>query len=336
MLIQYKGESMKKSRRIYVTSMLAVMVVTFALAGCSSENSSSSTIVTTLYPVEFVTKQIVGDEFEVVNITPVGAEPHDAELTPSSTQQVLDAELVVVMGEGFQPAIEKTAESRDGATVELLHEENEQSVGEMNARTIEMTSGKDDHNEGDTHAGEEAHSHDNDPHIWLDPVEFAEAVEKILNAVIEIKPESQAAFEQRTQKLLADLSSLDEEFASALSNCEKDTFVTSHDAFPRLAVRYGLTQESIAGVSPENEPTPQRLTELAEIVREEDIEVIFTEELVSPRVAETLSSEVGVTTKVLSPIESLTQEQLDNGDDYFTLMRENLSQLSQALKCSNS
>ena len=112
--------------------------------------------------------------------------------------------------------------------------------------------------------------------------------------------------------------------------------VTSHAAFGYLSARYGLTQEPIAGISPDAEPSPGRLAQLARLVNRDGVTTIFTEELVSPKVAETLAREVGVTTEVLSPLEGLTKRELAAGQDYVSVMRNNLHILERALGCPGS
>ena len=133
----------------------------------------------------------------------------------------------------------------------------------------------------------------------------------------------------------AQIDALDAEFETGLSDCERGTIVTAHDAFGWLAKRYGLEQQAIAGISPDQEPSADRLAELADLVEAQGVTTIFTEELVSPDVAETLAREAGdMRTEVLNPLEGLTDEESDAGDDYLSIMRDNLSKLRQALGCS--
>jgi zinc transport system substrate-binding protein len=131
------------------------------------------------------------------------------------------------------------------------------------------------------------------------------------------------------------LLALHEDFETGLATCERNLLVTAHEAFGWLARRYGLRQEGIAGIDPESEPSPKRLAELADLVEEEGVTTIFTEDLVSPKVARTLAREAGgIRTEVLSPLESLTEAQRERGDDYLDVMRDNLTKLRAALGCS--
>jgi zinc transport system substrate-binding protein len=325
-----------------VLVLITIVSVIIVASGCSDSNTkeeSKATVVTSFYPLEFIVQELSGNDFEVVNVTPAGAEPHDLELNAKTTGQLLDADLAIVLGNGFQPAVEKTAESRDGKTLEILTALKEKSEGAFfkPVSLTRPTHDGEDHgskDEADAHVEEEKKIDENDPHVWLDPKEMSSVVAIVADELAKIKPENKKTYKKNQVAFIAKLSKLDTKYKEALATCEIKTFVTSHDAFSRLAYRYGLSQESIAGVSPENEPTAAKLKELSELVKEKKIEYIFTEELVSKKVAETLSKQAGVKTEVLSPIEGLTQEQAKSGETYFTLMESNLDLLSRALRCS--
>ena len=128
------------------------------------------------------------------------------------------------------------------------------------------------------------------------------------------------------------LEALDQRFTSELASVPNKEIVVSHQAFGYLARDYGLKQHSIMGLSPDAEPTGQDIVKLSKLVKDEGIKYIFFEELVSDKLAKTLASEAGVETMVLNPVEGLTQEQVKNKDDYFTLMQKNLQNLLIALK----
>jgi zinc transport system substrate-binding protein len=165
---------------------------------------------------------------------------------------------------------------------------------------------------------------DRDPHVWLDPVRFAGIVERIADAID--RPEGASA-------AVADLRALDRDFTRGLSTCKRREIVTAHEAFGYLARRYRLEQVAITGISPEAEPTPRQLEDVIERVRQTGATTIFFETLVSPRLAETVARETGAGTAVLNPIEGLTKEQASKGEDYISLMRDNLASLRHALGC---
>ncbi len=163
-----------------------------------------------------------------------------------------------------------------------------------------------------------------DPHVWLDPLRYALIVRRIGSALG--RPRAPG-------RLVTRLRALDREYRAGLAHCARKEIVTSHKAFGYLAQRYGLRQVAITGVTPEAEPTPQRLAAVIAAVRRTHASTVFFETLVSPRLADTVARETGAKTAVLDPIEGLTPEEQNAGADYFSLMRANLPALRKALGC---
>ena len=119
----------------------------------------------------------------------------------------------------------------------------------------------------------------------------------------------------------------------ALARCHRREIVTSHAAFGYLADRYGLDQVALTGLSPEVEPSPRDLEQLVDEVRRTGATTVFSETLVSSRLADTIAREAGATTAVLDPIEGLTKDEAGAGEDYISRMRSNLATLRKALGC---
>jgi zinc transport system substrate-binding protein len=163
-----------------------------------------------------------------------------------------------------------------------------------------------------------------DPHVWLDPVRFARLVER----VAEVLGDAEDAAEP-----VGELDALHRDFRDGLRRCAQREIVTSHDAFGYLARRYRLKQVSITGLSPEAEPTPRRLEEVVDRVRETGATTVFFETLISPRLAEAVARETGAGTAELNPLEGLTEDELEAGEDYLSVMRENLAALRDGLGC---
>jgi len=163
-----------------------------------------------------------------------------------------------------------------------------------------------------------------DPHIWLDPVRFSAAVSEIGNAL---------GRREAAERLVGRLDALHAEYRAALERCDRHTFVVTHAAFGRLAARYGLEQLSLAGTSPEAEPAPRDLERIVDEVRRSGATTVFAEPLVSDRLARTVAREAGLRVAVLDPVEGLTRQHVEAGADYFSVMRENLGALREALGC---
>lgn len=282
--------------------LTATLLAVGALAACGGGNDSASdrrSVLASFYPLEYAAQQAGDGEVAVTNLTPPGVEPHDLELTPRDVARVHDADVVLYLDAGFQPAVDDAVSEASGEVVDLL----------QGLRLRESV-------DGETVS---------DPHVWLDPTLYARIVDRI--GVVLDSPE-------RAGQLDAKLRALDATFRAGLDSCRRRELVTSHAAFGYLAARYRLEQIPLTGVTPEAEPTPRRLEDAVRRVRETGATTIFFETLVSPRVAETVARETGARTAVLNPIEGLTPEQVARGDDYFTLMRANLQALRKALDCS--
>ncbi|MEM2785535.1 MAG: zinc ABC transporter substrate-binding protein, partial [Candidatus Nitrosotenuis sp.] len=115
--------------------------------------------------------------------------------------------------------------------------------------------------------------------------------------------------------------------------CKKDTIVTSHTAFSYFANRYGIKTFALSGVAPESEATASDLKNIVDFVKENDINVIFAEELIDPKLVTTLADEAGVQVLTLSPLEGLSKEELAKGTTYLDKMEENLQNIKIALEC---
>ncbi len=163
-----------------------------------------------------------------------------------------------------------------------------------------------------------------DPHVWLDPELYARVAQSVARALGD---------EQAAHPLAHRLTELDLELEHGLADCRRREVVTSHAAFGHLTAAYGLEQISIAGLSPEAEASPKDLERVAELVRERGATTVFVEPLASPAEAETIARETGAQVATLDPIEGLSREQLDRGEDYFSVMRANLAALRKGLGC---
>jgi zinc transport system substrate-binding protein len=280
--------------------LLVVLVVVAAGCGASANDSGKETVVVAFYPIAWAAEEIGGPAVAVENLTPPGAEPHDIELTPRDVDRVQKADLVLYLGEGFQPALDKAVGDRKGPSVDLLRGQ----------RLVAAPEGE-----------EELRV---DPHVWLDPLRFAVVVTRIGHELD--RPRA-------TAHVVARLRALDRTYRRALASCRRHEIVTSHAAFGYLAGRYGLQQIALSGLTPEAEPTPRDLQRLVREVEASGATTVFFESLVSPKLAQTVAREAGAKTAVLDPIEGLTKDELAAGDDYLSLMRRNLATLREALAC---
>ncbi|WP_309052830.1 metal ABC transporter substrate-binding protein [Streptomyces sp.] len=320
-----------------------------AAGGDSGSGGGKLDVVASFYPVQFLAERIGGDHVAVETLTKPGVEPHDLELKPRQVGALGDADVILYL-KGIQPAVDKAiAQARventvDAATLTKLEEHgtgvdgaHEGESPEEHAAHAEEGHAEEGHAEAghaeEGHEGHEGHDHGSeagaDPHIWLDPVKYAEVAKGVGAAFEKADPAHAADYRKNTADLVKKLEGLDTEFETGLKNTTTRTFITTHSAFGYLAERYGLDQEGISGIDPESEPSPARMKELQRVAAHEKVTTVFFETLASDRTAKTLAGDTGLKTDVLDPLEGITDR--SRGDDYFEVMRSNLTALKKAL-----
>jgi zinc transport system substrate-binding protein len=275
-------------------------------------------VLAAFYPLQWVTEQVGGPDITVKSLTAAGVEPHDLELGAQQIADLEDATLTVYI-KGVQPAVDEAVaadRSFDAATAVTTIPAGEHEEGEEHAE--------------EEHAEEEAgHDHEvsYDPHLWLDPSRFATVATKLGERLATADPAHAQGYKDRAAKAAASLTTLDQEFSKGLATCSTKTMITAHEAFGYLADRYRLKQVGIT-LDPETEPSPARIAEVAKLAKAEKVTTVFTEVLVSPKVAEVLAGEAGAKTAVLDPLESKP------AGDYLSAMRDNLQTLRTSLGCT--
>ena len=310
---------MKKTTFIGLLLMFVLVAV-----GCAPSNSNSKTqsgklkISTTFYPIYDFTRNIVGDEGDVSLIIGAGTEPHDYEPSAKEIAKMSEADALVYDSkymETWIPAVLKTIES-------------DSKVKAISAtKDMVLLPGGEEEEEEHDHAGE-GHSHEYDPHVWLSPERAIQMVQNITKQLAEAFPDRKEAFEKNAKAYIEKLTALHNDYKNAFKDAKQKNFVTQHTAFSYLAKRFGLNQLGIAGISPEQEPSPRQLTEIQEFVKTYKVKTIFTESNASSKVAETLVKSTGVGLKTLNPLEADPQ----NDKTYLENLEENMSVLAEELK----
>lgn len=293
--------------------LLGLAAASLALAACSSPTTDSPsgspeirpTIVAAFYPLEYAARTIGGDSVNVVGLTPPGGEPHDLELSAAQVAEIANADLVLYV-KGYQPAVDE-AVAQQAADHSL----------DVSAALPLLTA---------DHAGEGA----TDPHVWLNPKNMAAIGTAVTERLSAGNADAAANYQANNANLAAEMSSLDRRFTDGLASCRSTIMVVSHEAFAYLGAAYGLTQVGISGLSPDAEPSPARMRDVADLVAREGVTTIYYETLVDPKVAKTLADETGATSAVLDPIEGLVA---GSSDSYPTIMEKNLATLRTGQGC---
>lgn len=279
--------------RIIVVPLAALLLV----SACGGQDDGRPVVVASFYPLQFLVQEIAGDAVSVVNLTEPGTEPHDLDPSVKQVGELADAALVVY-SKGLQPAVDGAVEQNAKASADV-------------STTVDLE--------------------DDNPHFWQDPVRMIKAAETVEEALAEQLPGRADDFAANLDSLRTTLEALDQEYTTGLSTCSRDQVVTTHDAFGYLG-RYGLRFAPIAGLTPDAEPSPAHLADLRDLIRAEGLTTVFTETIASPKLAETLSADLGLTTAVLDPLEGLRE---GSDDDYVSVMEANLATLQQAGGCTS-
>lgn len=274
-------------------------------------SSGKVQVVASFYPLYYFASQIGEDKANVLNITPAGAEPHDYEPTPSDIASIENSKLLILQGTGLEAwgkDVQSNIDPKNTTVITVGQDLMTQNVVEDGKSII-------------------------DPHTWLSPPLASEMADKILTGFIAVDPTNTAYYQANEIKLKADLATLNTEYKNGLANCVSKDIVTSHAAFGYLSTTYGLNQVPISGLSPDAEPSPKQLADIADFVKKNKVQYIFFESLVSPKLSETIARETGTQTMVLDPIEGITSEDLAKGVNYITVMESNLKNLELVLQC---
>ncbi|HEY8456565.1 MAG TPA: zinc ABC transporter substrate-binding protein [Actinopolymorphaceae bacterium] len=311
---------------------IALSLGLLLLAACGPSRSTHASqgeekphVIAAFYALQYATERVAGDHATVDNLTKPGTEPHDLELSPRDIATLEQADLVIYL-RGFQPAVDEgVALTAADHSLEVSRLANLSPSPSAHGHDDAHPDGEHDHSEpADSPAGL-------DPHFWLDPLRLARVADGIARRLSELDPHNARVYERNAAQLRKDLVELDREYHSRLAACASRDLVTSHRAFGYLAERYGFEQAGLAGLSPEQEPSPAELGDLARYVRQHDVRTIYHETLVSSTIAETLAREVGVQVAVLDPLEGLTDASA--GNDYLDVMRANLDTLQKGQSC---
>ena len=264
-------------------------------------------VLASFYPLYEFTKIIGGEKIDVSIIIPSGIEPHDWEPTIQDLQKMQNSDMIVINGVGLEPWITKLVSVNPDILI----------VDTSNGIPL-LEKNKDIFN----------NQIQNDPHVWLDPVLAKKQIQNIANGLIKIDPQNADYYQENADRYNAKLNLLDNKIRNELSICMKKDFLAFHDAFSYFAREYGLNQNTIIGVNPNEEPTAVILQQIIQKSQNLDLHVIFTEEAVNPRVSEVIADEIGAKILILSPIEIY-----EKNSDYIKRMEQNLSNLKKEL-CS--
>ncbi|WP_087972661.1 metal ABC transporter solute-binding protein, Zn/Mn family [Oceanobacillus rekensis] len=304
------------------------------VAGCSSTEEDSTTnddkltIYTSIYPIQYAVERIGGDTVSAKTVFPPGVDAHTYEPTTKDMTSIADSSAFIYMGAGMEGFAESAADaliSQDVSLIEIgVHDELFHSE-DQHEHDSDAGNG---HEETDSHDG---HNHgDHDPHIWIDPVRMIEMAEIIKTELITLNPNEEALYNENFTVLEGDLQELDKRFTEVLSNKNDKNILVSHAAYGYWEEKYGLEQIAINGLSSSSEPSQKDLTKIIDQAREYDLNYIIFEQNSSNRVSEIIQEEIGAESLIIHNLAVLTEDDITNNEDYFSLMEHNLEVLDKA------
>jgi zinc transport system substrate-binding protein len=297
---------MMKNRIIPLLAFVCFMIF---LVGCGRESDSSKPqIIVSLYPLQDFAQKIGGKYVDVVNLVPPGTEPHDFEPSPQDMIKLHKADLFLYNGAGLEGWVDRTLPNIDQSHTHVVNTSEKMKLHQVDKIQ--------------------------DPHIWLNPYLAQQQAKVIYESMMKIDPTHKEVFAANYQKLNNQFIELEKAYESLLHTPKRE-FVTAHTAFYYLADQYHLNQIAIAGLSPDDEPSPKEVSKLVELLQKYQVKTVFFETLANNKLADTIKNEIHAQAEVLNPLEGLSNQEIANKEDYFSVMMKNLSNLKKALGGAN-
>lgn len=319
---------MKRIIAGFLSAFILISLTGLSACGGKSGTANGTTgekkisVYTSFYAMYDFAKKIGGEKINLTNLVPAGTEPHDWEPTPKDIANLSKANVLIYNGAGMEGWMDKVLSALNNKKLVVV-----EASKEIKLIKNEHEDGAEAENEDSGHEEMEY-----DPHVWLNPAYAKKQMEVIKDALVSADPGNKEYYEQNFAEHAKKIDDLDQEFKDAVSKFSKKEIIVAHEAFGYLCEAYGLKQVAIEGIAADAEPSPARMGEIVKFAKENNVKYIFFEELVSPKVAETIAREVGAKTEVLNPIEGLEEEDIKAGKEYISVMKENLEALKKALQ----
>lgn len=320
-----------KVKKIGVFALISVLLAA-GLIGCSGretekgeESADGLIIVATLFPQYDFAREVVGEYGTVRLLLEPGMESHSFDPTTADMKEINDADLFLYTG----PELETWVAQIEDSFSSQLHIIN---LSENLMEELEEAAREEEGREEAVHE-KEGHHHEVEPHIWTNPVYAMEMVQQICDAVCELDPGHADIYKKNTENYLAQLENLDRAFEEVVENGErKEAVHGGRFALYYFAKRYGLTfYAAYDSCEAQMEPSAKTVADLIKKVQEEQIPVVFYEELVEPKVARSISEDTGAKLLLLHSCHNVSKEEFETGVTYLELMQKNVENLRIAL-----
>lgn len=300
---------MSGKNSVRLMAIVLLLCASLTVVGCSddAEAHHQLQIYASFYPLYYFAEQIGGRFVEVHTLVPPGVEPHDFEPTPKEMVALTEADMFVYNGLGFETWAEQATDMLNGQKTYVVNASENLEFGDAHDDSI------------------------SDPHVWLNPLLAKQQAEAIKDALVLVDPDNAETYKAHFHELANQFDALDRKMQEITENAKRKDMIVSHAAFGHLTNAYGLRQWAVSGLSPSAEPTQKELQSLIDYAKENDIKFIMYDTFANSTLTDVVKSEVGAEALSLSSLETVTKAQLEQGEDYFSLMKKNIANLEKAL-----
>ncbi|MBU8879218.1 zinc ABC transporter substrate-binding protein [Bacillus sp. FJAT-29790] len=337
-----------KIKLVVYASVLTLSLILFGCGGTKTVSKNEEVkeketlkVYTTIYPLEDFTKKIGGEFVDVKSIYPPNVDAHTYEPSTKDMMNLANSDLFIYTGVGIEGFAEKASETLKKEDVHILQAGEGLELMESSHSDEHQHHSDSDHHEDGAHEDEHTDSHkheenehhhgDLDPHIWLDPILSIDLAANIKTTLGKLMPEHKEEFESNYHQLKGELEKLDQEFKTTIEGSKTKYLLVAHAAYGYWEKRYGIEQVPISGLSPTQEPTQKQLQTIIHKSTEHSIHYVVFEQNVSPKVAKVIQEQLGAKSLTLHNLEAVTEENIKQKDDYFSIMRKNLETIKAAL-----
>ncbi|HAM81800.1 metal ABC transporter solute-binding protein, Zn/Mn family [Ornithinibacillus bavariensis] len=309
-----------------LSSYISIIMIIILLSGCSSSSQDDISkeklsIYTSIYPIQFLVERIGGDTVVTKTIFPPGVEAHSYEPTAKDMVSIAKSDAFIYMGGGMEGFSETIASALESEQVELIPLSANEELFEHSQRTEIHGAREEEHNH-----------HDHNPHLWLDPIRMIRMGQSVKDVLIELNPDKRTIYEKNFNYLSIELKLLDKKFKETLQNKTKREILVSHAAYNYWEERYGIIQIPINGITSSEEPSQKDLVTIIKEADKSNLHYVLFEQNTINSVSAIIQKEIRAQAFVLHNLEVLTENDIEHGEDYFSLMYRNLNVLDKVTK----
>ena len=275
-------------------------------------------VITSFRPITLLVAPVGGDHITITQILPPGADPHDYEPTPNDAVALRNGKVFFYDGPFLEPWAANLATSANpdiqlATFADAIPGPAYEQMKSNDTNFPDMTE---------------------DPHLWLSPKLAEYFVPYVARQLSEVDPANASDYQNNAAAFEKRLEQLDSDYKAGLSNCSTRTFLTSHAFLDYTAAAYNLTAISIAGLSPDAEPSIHQMSAIVDEAKTEHVKGVLVEPDESEDLSKAISAELNLPVYPFATMEILPKTPLtDNGTDYVAVMENNLQEMKKAMVC---